>query len=262
MARSHSVTLAATIVALSACGSSTAPATRALTLAVGDSVEGSVTGADSVVYRLRVAPHQAFAVHLWPLDEGLTGAVIDSMNFDRADLFTSTTGGQYTQWSTVVSEAGGPYRIWIIPEQQTNGGRFGLRVHGIPRAPESIPATIQIGDTISGERLEDADDMDEFTVDVASALTVQLHLQASVASIGPPHALLFQTSGGVPTGNAIAETTASAPTDALSTNASAAVLLEPGRYLVRVWNPSVSTRFAYAGGYRFTVSPVAAAASR
>ena len=251
-----------TIVAFSACDRPTAPGVRALTLSVGDSVEGSVTRADSVVYRLRVAPHQAFAVHLWPLDEGVTGAVIDSMNFDRADLFTSTTGGQYAQWSTVVSETGGPYRVWIGPQQQTNGGRFALRVHPIGRGPESIPATIQIGDTISGERLDDPDDMDEFTVDVTSALTVQLHVQASFASIGPPHALLFHTSGGVPADNAIAQTTASAPTDALSTDGSSAVLLDPGRYVVRIWNPSVSTRFAYVGGYQFTISPIAAAASR
>jgi hypothetical protein len=72
-----------------------------------------------------------------------------------------------------------PYSVVVDPQMSSSGGAstigaYAVRVFPIDRAPEGRPAAYTLGDTVSGEALRPAVDIDEYTFEVATPTPVRI----------------------------------------------------------------------------------------
>lgn len=65
------------------------------------------------------------------------------------------------------------------------GGAYGLRVFGIDRRPEGRAAAYALGDTVRGEPVYPAGDIDEYIVQLAAATPLRIFWQGPTGAGGP-----------------------------------------------------------------------------
>jgi len=92
--------------------------------------------------------------------------------FPDTSLYQKVTG-------TFTLPANGTYRIRVASQDTRYGydvGPYRFFLYRINRPPETLPATLAIGDSLSGEAVDVPGDVDEFRVTVASATGARLVL--------------------------------------------------------------------------------------
>ena len=122
-------------------------------------------------------------------------------------------------------------------------GPYRLFVHRVNRAPESVPATLAFGDSVSGETIAVPGDVDEFRVTVPDSSGANLVVELVNAIDGGPLVQLIDSAsrqvivaGGAP---------------ASGQGALGRVRLGPGTYIVRVdGDPNDYGASTMRGGYR------------
>jgi hypothetical protein len=133
---------------------------------------------------------------------------------------------------------------WIIPAP---GARWSLRVHGRSAndqgawsaslfernaLPEHVPATISLGQTVEGERIDVDGDVDQFLLQGQAGQTWVVFAQADPAH--PTDQVRVQVVDSI-SGQAVAEVTAFGASEAIEMSTSGRVVLpRTGIYLVRV----------------------------
>lgn len=85
-------------------------------------------------------------------------------------------------------------------------GAYSFRVVPINRAPESVPAAYTVGDTVRGEAIYPAGDIDEFTTTAVPGDTLTAYIRLTAAPVGVPdqfHGLTLEVIDPA-TGNTLA----------------------------------------------------------
>ena len=111
------------------------------------------------------------------------------------------------------------------------GGAYGLRVFGIDRRPEGRAAAYAVGDTVRGEPVYPAGDIDEYTFQLAAATPLRVFWQGPTGAGGPE---------GL--GNLIDEATGQSVWSSITTHNGALVrqmTLPAGRYRLVVYAPGL-----------------------
>ncbi|HEX8320524.1 hypothetical protein [Longimicrobium sp.] len=93
-----------------------------------------------------------------------------------------------------------PYTVVVDPQMFGSGavsttGGYGVRVLPINRAPEGRPAAYTLGDTVSGEPIYPAVDIDEYTFSVATPTTVRIFWSAQSTTPEDHVSALLVTDG-------------------------------------------------------------------
>lgn len=251
----RSIAPAATVVAalaLACSDSTTGPAKDRFAIAVGDSVAGSYAPGDTTIYRISLRSGESVALHFWALDDPLAATLIDSTGKVYTVSRASSLGGPFGQWTPITIGRAGTYRIQVGLITGSRGGRFALRPVEVPATPEAVAATFQAGDTVSGESLDQPDDVDDFTIDLAAGQRVEIYFQTLEPSSAQPEALFAADSAGVGVQLAAAIAPATSAED-LESRAVALTIARSGRYHLRVQNAYVVPTGDYTGPYRFMV---------
>lgn len=132
-------------------------------------------------------------------------------------------------------------------------GLYQIRVNRVNRSPETAPAALAIGDSVTTERIEIPGDIDEYAVTAPTGDTVNIVVALDSASFVARTDLTtglvatLSSSGGVPTGG-----TAPNPLGTPVLSASGTFAISPGQYLLRVMDPLTGIRGwrSYSGPYR------------
>ena len=129
--------------------------------------------------------------------------------------------------------ATGTYRLrvsGVVPDYPSdlNHGAYRLFVYRINRRPETLPATLAFGDSVSGEAIDLPGDVDEFHVTVPDSSGANLAFELESASGGGQLTVELVDSA---TGHVI--TTAST-SQAGTPAATGRIRVAPGKYVVRV----------------------------
>jgi len=123
----------------------------------------------------------------------------------------------------------GPYRLFLYP---------------INRRPETVPATLTFGDSVSGEAIDLPGDVDEFRVTVPDSSGANLVLEVDSPSDGGLMAQLVDSA----TGHVIATTTSFQVGTPVATGR---LPVAPGKYIVRVGTSGDAyDRSTFRGAYR------------
>jgi hypothetical protein len=169
------------LAALIACGSdSTAPPDSPLPdlarpLAVGDTVVANLAAGDSLaLFVIRSDQSADVALFVQPElgDFGVTvsDSTLPDIVFAAAPFGEDPTPGHLSFQRTGTFRVT-PDRPLLVKAQHWNRtapGRIRLWLYRVNRAPEAVPATFTIGDTLQGEPLENSADVDEFTFDATA----------------------------------------------------------------------------------------------
>jgi hypothetical protein len=90
----------------------------------------------------------------------------------------------------------GPYRVSVRtangPPMMADTGAYRVMLFRLNRAPESIPAAIQIGDTVSGEAILPAGDVDQFTVSATPGTQLSLRFRLTSAAVPSFSSVAFE----------------------------------------------------------------------
>jgi len=125
-----------------------------------------------------------------------------------------------------------------------NHGAYRLFLYRINRRPETLPATLAFGDSVSGEAIDLPGDVDEFRVTVPDSSGANLALEVE----SPPDAGLMVQLVDSATGHVIATTSTSQVGTPAATGR---IAVAPGRYIVRVGTSGDSyDRSTLRGPYR------------
>jgi hypothetical protein len=125
-----------------------------------------------------------------------------------------------------------------------NYGAYRLFLARINRRPETLPATLALGDSVSGEAIDVPGDVDEFRVTVPDSSGANLVLEVE----SPPDAGLTVQLVDSATGHVIATTSTSQVGTPAATGR---MQVAPGRYIVRVGTSGdVYDRSTLRGPYR------------
>ena len=169
------------LAALAACGGeSTAPPDSPLPelarpLAVGDTVVADLPAADSLaLFVIRADQSAEVALFVQPEagDFGVTvsDSTLPDIVFAAAPFGEDPTPGHLAFQRTGTFQVT-PDRPLLVKAQhwaRTSPGRIRLWLYRVNRAPEAVPGTLTIGDTLQGEPLENSADVDEFTFDATA----------------------------------------------------------------------------------------------
>jgi len=143
----------------------------------------------------------------------------------------------------------GTYRLRVsgVPSYPAdlNRGAYRLFLSRIDRKPETLPETLALGDSLTGEAIDVPGDIDEFRVTVADSSGANLAIELEAAP-APYNALSIQLID-VATGQSVAAAGTSLPGVRL---ASGRVLLAPGTYILRIDVSQYEERPVLRGSYR------------
>ena len=184
--------------AAASCGDSTGPSHPAL--GIGETMEGELADAASVdSFSLALAKQTPIVVILEPLGGRLTLRVTDSQGRTVGQV-TGDGSGASAELATrlITTPVGDRYLVRVsVP---TGGTPSEYRVHVIQSVigPERIGDVIAAGDTIVGESLEHADDVDDFWVEAPAGAQIQAYIRTPGATPGSAR-LQVLLSGTVPT---------------------------------------------------------------
>jgi hypothetical protein len=143
----------------------------------------------------------------------------------------------------------GTYTVTVSGRWGSTGG-YRFQVFPIDRQPETVPATFAVGDTVTGERIYPAGDVDRFMFSGTEGQEVNLFLQP-LAGAGRLRIELWDLYG-TPGANRIADVAAYAGTDLHAAHSGRLALPRTGTYTVIVsgyWQGE-------QGEYRFQVFPI------
>ena len=154
------------------------PEAHAATLALGDTVNGETmaTPVDVDRFYLRNTTGGPAEVALFAqsragllyvaVHDSTTGVLLGSGSF-VPDLTVRPV--PFTRLSTIPLQNGQAVRIQAL-QFGAGSGDYQFWLYPVNRAPESVPATIALNDTIQGEILENSADIDEFTLSVGAGV--------------------------------------------------------------------------------------------
>lgn len=225
----------------------TTPETAPVTLAAGDSITETIgflgdvddftyTGTPGTLVDAVLAPFNFLPIETWVPGDTLPLAVGD---FGSSGRITVPAGG-VLRFRVAQPRGFGPWEYMAYGIT----GPYGLALHVINPAPEHLPSLVLVGDTVAGEKLDVAGDIDEFTFSGTQGQTRTLMLD-DFATLS-----LFRLRAEViqPGTNAAIATVS---TESATPNTTAPfVLPETGTYRIRIQstNPLGGT-----GPYRFSI---------
>jgi hypothetical protein len=256
---------------------SAAPERHVALIALGDSVSETLDfSGDIDDYTLRGTPGQYINLDGgWPGGQGPRGLTFLLLDPATGTRLNESGGISYLDAPAIPIPAGGEVRVRACvvancaPQVCQTGscqlpthvlGTYWFIVHAVNTAPEAIPASFAIGDTVTGEKLEAKGDIDEFQFAGAAGQRISaqfqwlsgyyggsseatgLQLQIVDAATGDVLGTIYDESGAPQLGDV-----ATAPI----------VLPRTGQYLVRVqahW--SQAWGWLNVGPYRFRVVAV------
>jgi hypothetical protein len=253
---------------------SAAPEHHEVAIAFGDTVRDSIDfEGDIDDFTLRGTPGQEINVSAsWPsnyapidfgvaLDDPATGRTLARSNFLWNYSPTATIpGGGVVRVRACSNASCAVPRCEIEVCRPSDGGlvRYSLVVHRIDRAPEQVLATYTLGDVVSGEKVDQPGDIDEYVFDGSAGQTVQAALQwytpfdRSMPGPGLQLDLIDVASGQLLT--SVLARYKTVEVDDISSPP--VVLPTTGRYLVRVRSQDGDPQSPYIhnyGEYRFRV---------
>ena len=137
------------------------------------------------------------------------------------------------------------YRLRIRSQQASDAaGSYRLYLYRVNRAPESVPAVVTIGDTITGESIDPPGDVDEFTLSGTAGQQVNIFVEAESSATGGIQFSLLN-----PAGQVMSSISMRGPGgDLLSQSTGRFAFPATGTYKLRFDGP--------VGPYRFFVYPV------
>ncbi|MFL5386929.1 MAG: PPC domain-containing protein [Longimicrobiaceae bacterium] len=134
-------------------------------------------------------------------------------------------------------------------------GGYRLRVFAIDPAPEHLPASFAVGDTVAGEDLRPLGDRDVFTFQAAAGQELNLFLQGTGGTAdGGMYAIVSTLSDGY-----LRAVLSSFAAPSLRTNATRFTIPTTGTYKVTVYPNNGGYVYADQGAYRFAVVPASRA---
>lgn len=116
----------------------------------------------------------------------------------RAGLFTPPVADLDAVGFTFRLETGGSHIVVIDGRGEDDAGPYRFELYPIDRAPESVPDTIVVGDTISGEAIDRQGDIDTFFVDPEGRAT-EILFQPMGDAPGSTRLEVYRDDGGLPT---------------------------------------------------------------
>lgn len=144
---------------------------------------------DMDVFTFRGTPGTQVSVFLGRPGDGVLYASVRRASFDPGNLFAfggpMSMDGHSTGRITLEDE---PYMVIVAPMPGLGGsgtphvGEYALRVFPIDRRPEGRAAAYVLGDTIRGEPLYPAVDIDEYTFTVTETVTVDVFWEGAAAA--------------------------------------------------------------------------------
>lgn len=163
---------------------------------------------------------------------------------------TSLTA-QASPWLTAAE--GTRWRIRVRGAGPDDGGPYTLRIYPRSTAPESRPAALALGETVEGETLEVADDVDEFTLEGTAGQEWIVFVQSLLGGIDTRlNVQLAERASG----DVVATLPVEGPSQALEQLSSGRLRLpRTGTYVLRVTSGS-QFRPQVRGGYRLRVDAV------
>lgn len=152
--------------------------------------------------------------------------------------------------------APGTYRLRVDGQSSRGDGYRGtyqVRLRTVDTAPETASARIAVGDTVRGESLEYAGDIDSFVLSVAAGDTLNLRLLTpGGANPGIWFSILDPVTKTFTGGSTSDESNPSAPLQ------SGRLVLDPGDYTVIVQSANGGSVAAQAGAYQLALDRVSA----
>lgn len=167
-----------------------------------------------------------------------TGAVLrttQSVGTDTSLLRQPT--GRFALTST------GTYRLRVTTGSDLSRGPYRFFVYRVNRAPESVPAILAFGDSVSGEAMEVPGDVDEFRVRVPDSSGANLVFELETQPVGGSLTVQLIDSA---TGQVIVAGTAYST----GRGAMGSMRLAPGTYIVRADGNPYEDRSVMQGDYR------------
>ena len=144
--------------------------------------------------------------------------------------------------------SGGTYRLRVsgVPTYPAdlNRGAYRLLLYRVDRKPETLPETLALGDSVTGEAIDMPGDVDEFRVTVPDSSGANLAIELDVAP--PEYNGLVARLIDLATGQSIAQAGASL---AGAPAASGRLRVGPGTYIVRVEASQYADRPVLRGSY-------------
>ena len=172
---------AAALAAALSCESATGPGTPGR-LTPGDTIAVTLAPHDTLrVYYFAASTAADYIVYVQVLRGSVLLDVLDSTGaHDLYATVVSPTGRPLTQslGLHVQVQAGGVYGLKVSPYPADSSAQLRFLIYEVNAGPESRAAAFSIGDTVSGESLEPASDIDQFTVHGDSGQRVVAVLQA------------------------------------------------------------------------------------
>lgn len=204
----------------------------------------------------------AYAVEIIPREGGASVDVVDSVTgayvYSSSVTVIPSTPAPQRITPVFIARTTGPFRILLYSYTYPASGRVEVTLRTSGSRPETIPATIVIGNSVTGEGLGTPLDIDEFTfTGIAGALIVpELHLPGTPDPTRLACLRIFSSS------DSVISTTIASPGDTLPGiwSHSRAALPATGTYKVRVgngWNGcSPRAPLFYNGPFSFTIVPI------
>ncbi|HEU5467107.1 MAG TPA: hypothetical protein VFU75_09460 [Gemmatimonadales bacterium] len=199
---------------------------------VGDSIstESLDFSGDLDQFRLIGSPNQEVAVFFRTQMYPVTLDVIDTASLQvLASTITSVPTARFK-----LPASGSTPLIRVYGPGPANGsqGPYWLWVYPVNRAPESVPATVTLGDTVSGETINPLADVDEFQFAGTSGQVVTVLFDTPTGASIPGYQLQFVDASN---DSVLAQVTSGNPSNHFGdVNTGPITLPRTGTYLVRV----------------------------
>jgi hypothetical protein len=182
------------------------PESRSSRFALGDTVQESLeTLADIDTFVVAGTADVEVVAYIHASDTSATGAV--SLGVEVLGSAGSVVGDSDLEQSSTgrfVLPATRDYRITVQAASdpfngiQTYQGQYRFQLRAVQHAPESVTSQVQLGDTVSGERLDYVGDIDDFTITGAPGQAVHFFFQATSGSANTRLQLVLLDTAGQP----------------------------------------------------------------
>lgn len=170
-------------------------------------------------------------------DQRLEGQSTERIVLPRTDTYTISVGGAPSGTDRNGHSSSGAYRFFIYP---------------VKRQPESLAASVELGEVITGEAIDEVGDVDEFTFagvegQELSFFFRRLHYDG----------FQLQLTVLAPDGRVLASRTSLLPDLSLEDNGTRRIILpETGEYIVRIESSRVGGFAVTSGAYEFEIYPI------
>jgi hypothetical protein len=131
-------------------------------------------------------------------------------------------------------------------------GSYLIRVNRVNRSPETAPATLAIGDSVTVERIEVPGDIDEYSVSAATSDTVNIVIELDSTTYSARKNLTTGLATTLGTAGSGSPGAAPNPSGIPVASASGTFVIAPGQYVLRVLDPLLGIQGwrSYSGPYR------------